>query len=561
MKKARIQENILNITVIILLTLLNTFNLIIRKGHPITFDGHIHMTTMNQFAQSLKNNEFPVTWSNNFANYGLPIPIFAHQLPAYLGASLIILGFSTETAFMTLIVISVFLTALTSLIFFKKFADNNLALVAVTLSIFFPYKALNIYTRGALPELMSIIFLPLLFLGFYFIQKQKYQKAGILITSNIFAIAITHPMMLLVFSIPVSLYFFTHLTKKHLKKELLIILVSISLGLLLASYYLIPLILEMKYFYQGAIKDIISNDRFLQFKQLFNPNWYYTLMHPGPRANYIKLGLIEFLILVTSILTVSLTQLFTHLKQKYKQQLNKKYLKELAIWTSISLICVLFILPITTLIYQLPLFSKIQYPWRFLNTLQFLIPMTFILLIKVIKKINNKVFLLSLFFLILWLRVPQFYGKNYVAQPEKDYYFNQANLYSLNMNTIWSDNSENYPIKTKQAEIVEGNGELKTIKLQSASREYIINADEKVKVVDYTFYFPGWQVLNKDREKINIEYQDPLYRGLITYVLPAGKHHLYLQYKPTKVRMLANFLSIIGLITSLSILVYFKKTH
>ena len=93
-----------------LVALLSCADLILRPGHPVTFDGHIHMTTMNQFAQGLRDGEFPVTWSNNFANFGLPLPLFAHQVPAYLGAFLILLGTSTETAYIVLVVLSLILT-------------------------------------------------------------------------------------------------------------------------------------------------------------------------------------------------------------------------------------------------------------------------------------------------------------------------------------------------------------------------------------------------------------------------------------------------------------------
>jgi len=555
MKKSKLLENILAFVVITILVFLSVFNLLSRKGHPITFDGHIHMTTMNQFAQSLRDKELPVTWSNNFANFGLPLPLFAHQLPAYLGAVLILFGLSTETAFIALVTISVLLSSYCSFFFFKKLTNTKVALVATTISIYFPYKELNIYTRGALPELMSAIFLPIIFCGLYYLKKQNYKRAGILIALSIFATALAHPMMLLVFAIPSAIYFFSNTRKKYFKKEFSTLLISILLGVLTASYYLLPLILEMKYFYQGMINSSISLDRFLQLKQLFDPTWYYTLTHPGPRGNYIKLGIIEFVIFLTAVATLLLTYF-----NKLKKVTIKKENKELLIWTMMATVSIALLLPFTQGIYKLPFFSQIQYPWRFLNTLQFLIPGLFIMLTKTLPKLSNKKLLLFFVFIILYLRLPQFYGKNYISQPESDYEFNKANLHSLNMNTLWSDNSENYPTKTIQAEVVEGDGVLTPIDLKNASREYVVNASSQVKVVDYTFYFPGWKVKNQDGDNINIEYQSPLYRGLITYILPAGNHHLYLKYEVTKVRMLGNMLSILGVFSSLVILLYLNKT-
>ena len=109
---------------IILIGFISIADLVLRPGHPITFDGHVHMTTMNQFAQSLSDKEFPVTWSNNFANYGIPLPLFAHQLPAYLGAILILLGFSTEMSYIVIVVSAVILSGALFYIFFKRLIFN-----------------------------------------------------------------------------------------------------------------------------------------------------------------------------------------------------------------------------------------------------------------------------------------------------------------------------------------------------------------------------------------------------------------------------------------------------
>lgn len=533
--------------VLVLLLILSSFvsvaDYIYRHGHPITFDGHIHMTTMNQFAQALYDGEFPVRWANNFANYGHPLANIAHQTPAYLGAALILMGVSTEIAFTSLLTLTVIITSFLFYIFFRKYANESISFTATILSTFFPYKALNIYTRGALPELMATMFLPVLLLGIYYIQKKDYFKSALYIYFGVFLTAITHPMMLLVFSVPVGAYFIYSLSKQTLKKDLLISSIAVSLGLMSASYYLLPLLLEIKYFYQGNIESSVGTDSFLSLKQMYDPTWYYTLTHPGPRANYIKLGTIEFLIIVLAI-TLILKLIFFYKHKLITNNIESKFTGPLKFWTGLSSVLILLMLPISQFLYRLPVISQLQYPWRFLTALQITIPLVFIFLLLSIKKLQSKYFLLAFIALILLVRTPQFYGKNYVVQPESDYYFNKANLHSNNLNTVWSGDTLEYKTKTVQSEIVEGDGIQEIIEEKNASRKYKFSNKEEIRVVDYTFYFSGWATYI-DGEKTIMQWQDPNYRGIITYKVPAGDHEVDVIYENTNIRFL-------GMIVSLS---------
>lgn len=532
---------------LILVSFISLADLIYRPGHPVTFDGHVHMTTMNQFAQSLYDGEFPVTWANNFANFGHPLPIIAHQVPAYLGATLLLLGFSTELAYILLISVSVLFSSFLFYAFFRKFADQALSLTATVFSVFFPYRVLNIYTRGGLPELMATIFLPILLFAVWNVQKKKYFKATLLFYIGVLGTALTHPMMLVIFCVPVLAYFFYGLDKKHLKKELRIAVVGASLGILSASYYLIPLLIEMRYFYQSRVEKAVGADTFLTVKQLYDPTWYYTLTHPGPRGNYIKLGTIECIILALAV-TILISLLLLPKHQCIKKYFNKDTAKSLLFWTSLSGLLLLLMLPISKLLYSLPVIYQIQYPWRFLAALQITIPLVFIFLVQTFKKLNNSYVFIICIALVLWFRIPQFYGKNYIVQPESDYFFNQANLHSTNFNTVWSSNTEDYEKKTVQAKIIEGSGELTILEEKNASRLYKTKSDSELRLLDYTFYFPGWTTY-VDGSPVIIEYQDPSYRGLITYKVPSGEHEIKVIYEYSKVRLVGLLATVVGLLS------------
>jgi hypothetical protein len=352
-------------------------------------------------------------------------------------------------------------------------------------------------------------------------------------------------MMLVVFALPASIYFLFNLQSKFYLKQIVIAVISIGLGLLIASYYLLPLVLEMKYFYQGAGQSSINSQAFFQLKNFFDPNWYYFYTHPGPRGDFVKLGLPESLLFVTGSV-VLLIQLKKNTSKAFKTfWLNNK---NLITWWLVSSLSVMLLLKPSLPLYQvIPGLAQLQYPWRFLAVLQFALPLLFIFTVQKISFLQNKLVLLLVITILLVLRIPQLYGKNYVTYSEQEFYFTESNLHSQNLNTIWTGPAEEYPIKNNQAEIIEGTGHIETLELKNASRQYKIKADSRVRVVDYTFYFPGWEVI-ADKKPLDIQFQDPNYRGVITYFLDPGEYLVEVNYKPTKIRAISRAISILGLV-------------
>ncbi|KUK84197.1 MAG: hypothetical protein XD98_0111 [Microgenomates bacterium 39_6] len=530
-------------------------DLFLHQGRHITFDGHIHMTTMAQFSESLLDGEFPVTWSNNFANFGLPLPLFAHQFPAYLGALLIILGLSVVQAYNLLMFMGVLLGANFFYIFCRKYTSPQLALGATILMSFFPYRIINIYIRGGLPEVLAAAIFPILLLAIYQINENQKLLGFLWLSLGTALLALTHPMMLILFFLPLAIYYLTTLTNFKVRKQIITI-VSVVLGAGLSAYYTLPLLLEMKYFYQGLGKSMINEESFLSFENFINPKWYYFLTHPGPRGNFIKLGLIE-IFLITAVLASIIYLLIVKKKSLRKLVLRNK---QLIGWTLISILGILLMLPFSKFIYNLvPGLNQVQYPWRFLAILQFSIPLSFIFLLKKLKTKLGELIMIVLLLIIIITRVPQLYGKNYISYPEEKFYFTKSNLHTANLNTIWSGNSEDYPLKEAQTEIITGEGLIQSKTLKNASREYKIIAQSPIRVIDYTFYFPGWTV-KANGSPVEIEFQDVEYRGLITYQLPAGEYQVSVKYYPTKIRLAAQIITIgSGVVLIVFMLVLYKK--
>ena len=160
--------------------------------------------------------------------------------------------------------------------------------------------------------------------------------------------------------------------------------------------------------------------------------------------------------------------------------------------------------------------------------------------------------------LIAFIRFPQLYGKNYTLYDQSHYNFIPINLHSTEMNTIWTGEADDYPIKESKGEIIEGDGKILQRTEKNSWRKYTVKANTDIRMVDNTFYFPGWKVYI-DGKNTEIEFQDMNYRGIITYRVPKGEHNIYLKFAETKIRKFGNILSILSLIFFLLVYIFRRK--
>ena len=96
-------------------------------------------------------------------------------------------------------------------------------------------------------------------------------------------------------------------------------------------------------------------------------------------------------------------------------------------------------------------------------------------------------------------------------------------------------------------QVIEGTASIKQVSRSSTRHFYQIVASQSAKLVENTLYFPGWEV-RVDGKSVGVEFQDPAWRGLMTFWVPTGEHQIEVHFKETKLRKMANALSIVGLL-------------
>lgn len=522
-----------------------TADLFISRFLPATMDGLIHIATIAQFSDVLMQGDFPVIWLNNFANYGLPVGLFSHQLPIYLGAIITII--TRDPVFSTNIVTLIGITG-ANILFYKflriYFPETPTFLATIVFSLA-PYRILNVYIRGAIPETFSLLFLPLILILLHRVFVLKKLNSLFLLIVAFIGLTLTHPMMVLIYSFFIVPYFIFLIwdRAKVLEKKLWLrayvppVLILLSSGLValgVASYYIVPLVIEKKYFYFGQYSTLFNNS-FLGFSNFIDLRWHYLLGSDiFTRAHTLQVGIIESFVLLIGIIFF-IREIFV-----------KKKMSDfpfLAFCIISGIIIIFFLLPISSVVYRaVPILQNIQFPWRMLSVFLIIPPM---LLAIFMQRYKNPLLFYGIVLLVVIIRVPELYGKNYVYYQNSFYHSNKDNLHSVNMNTIWSEKTEDYSLKVRQSDIVEGKGTLIEKSISNSSRTYSVAAQTPLKMVDYTFYFPGWNVFI-DNKPTSIQFQDPALRGVITYIVPVGNHEVKIVFQDTIVRKIGKGLSIVS---------------
>lgn len=543
---SKLKGNFLPLLVILLFSLIFVSDLFISPGLPTTFDNPFHTTNVTQFFISLKSGDFPVRWSDGIGNYGLPIPIVAHQLTSYLGAFLLFLNITPEFSLKLLYFFGVFFSGVTSYYFMRLYFTKLHSLVGTFVLTFSSYRIFDVYVRGALPEVFSGIFLPLILTGSFLFLKRSRVLGLYIVMFSVFLLALNHPMMLFIYSfifVPYIIWLllsgkkitFSSIIRELLNKKSILLFFASIIGLLASAYYLIPLTREIKYFYFGLLTQPFNSNSFLSFNNLFSYLWpYFTDKEIATRGHIVQVGLVESFSLIVGIAIV----LWQTLKRK------KNLFSSLLIFAVADGIFLLFIMsPFVAPIFENNKFlGNIQFQWRILSAFIFLPAILTACILSKYQKFFVTIIFVSIMSL---LSFSQIYGKNFRALDQSIYYFTPYNVHSVMMNTIWTGKTEEYSIEKKKIAIIEGKGEIVDSTVANAKRLYKINATTPVRLVDYTFYFPGWKVTS-DKDPIDIEFQDPSYRGVITYRLPEGKHDVEVRFTETKIRLLSDILSIIG---------------
>ncbi|MDD6306305.1 MAG: hypothetical protein PUA75_05070 [Clostridiales bacterium] len=213
------------------------------SGHDLTF----HLMRIEGLAEGLRQGQFPVKMQPLWLNdYGYPVSVMYGDLFLYLPALLRIIGFSLQSAYKIYLASMQLVTAVTSYVCLKEVAgDRKLGVVGCFLYMFATNRMTNIYYRSAVGEYTALAFLPLVFLGLWYLlgkedaKETDKRKVFFLLVTGYTCILQTH---LLTFNIVIIFsLLYCLLSFKKFRKNFVFLVKTAVVTIVLNLCFLVPM--------------------------------------------------------------------------------------------------------------------------------------------------------------------------------------------------------------------------------------------------------------------------------------------------------------------------------
>ncbi len=312
--------------------------------------------------------QIPCRWVPDAGyQYGYPQFNFYPPLPYYLGAGLHRIGFQYIDTVKILFILGYILSAVTIYILVRSISNDKWAgLVAALIYTYIPYKAVEVYVRGALSEFWAQIFFPLILWAIYKLIKTGKTKYLIWMCISIFLLMTTHVLMTMIF-VPVAVLWAAFWLYQNKWKNLMKIVWGGILGFGLSAFFVLPVLLERQFTHtEGLLSGYFDyRQHFVSLYKLFiSREWGYgSSGFPNEKLN-LSLGMVQW---ISGLIIAPVIALIGF--KKYK----KISLLILGL-VGVTLASIFMIHMKSSFIWaHLPILWYMQFPWRFLAVSIFLL--------------------------------------------------------------------------------------------------------------------------------------------------------------------------------------------
>ncbi|MHC1743866.1 MAG: 6-pyruvoyl-tetrahydropterin synthase-related protein [Syntrophobacteraceae bacterium] len=262
-----------------------------------------HLPRLAQYFAALQSGQFPVRWLPDLmGGYGLPTFVYIPPLAYMLGALLQFMGIGLLYTYKMLLLVTILFSGIAMYSWAREYISSSSATVASFAYMFAPYRFVDIYVRGALPEALSFVFLPLIFLSIHKLWRDPRPVRLVLLSIVLAGLLFSHNITALG-GYGLAVLYGGFLFWRHRDTKAAFLLASgFALALSISATYWVPAIFEMKYVYMGdsSVGDV--QEGFIYPIQLLSSLWGYGYSAPGIEndgmsfqiGNFIVAGFILF---------------------------------------------------------------------------------------------------------------------------------------------------------------------------------------------------------------------------------------------------------------------------
>lgn len=543
--KKLVISNLFWYVLVVIFTIPAVWNLLRPGFFPMQDD--LQAFRVQQMDKCLDDFQIPCRWVPD-AGYGYGYPQFNYYppFPYYIGAVMHRVGFQYIDVVKILFVLGYVLSAITMFFLISEFTNKWSGFVASVLYTFIPYKAVEVYVRGALSEFWAQIFFPLIFWLIYKVIKTGKTNFVLFLGVSIAMLATTHSLMTMIFA-PIAVLWALFWLYTDKWKNMVNIIWSGVLGFGLSAYYLLPVIFEKKFVHVETMLSGYFDYRahFVSLYKLFlSREWGYgSSGFPNELLN-LSVGIVQWVVAIGAFILAVL--------------LYKKF-KTLSLATFYILLTTLFTLFMmhmkSSFIWaQLPFLWYLQFPWRFLAVSIFLLCILsglFIYFSGKFKYLIGSILIIVSFVLSInfftpkdWLNISdndKFSGVSWQKQMTIsifDYLPIYATLPPIN-------EAPDVP------EIMDGRAEVLEYKKGSDFQYGTIKVLEDSNIRLPLFDFPG-MVVKANGQKIEHYNNDcrghDFCYGLISFKLPKGEYKIEVELTDTPIRKVGNLITLTSLV-------------
>lgn len=550
----------INLFFLLLVLVIPSFSSLIRPGFfPMQDD--LQAFRLFEMDKCFQDFQIPCRWVPD-AGYSYGYPQFEYYPPSvyYLGELIHLLGIQFVDVVKILFILGYLFSAITMYLFLKEVLGKLPAFFGALLYSYIPYKAVEVYVRGAMSEFWSLVFYPLIFWAIYKLLKKPVAinigwlglATGLLLT--------THNLMTIIF-IPAALIWAIGLIlveKKYFK--FIHLFLGGLLGLGLAAFFTLPVLVERPYAHLESLLGGYFDYRqhFVDLNQLFflnNFGYGSSVLGPGDDLS-LSTGIIQWILGLAGVICSIVF---------YRK--NKK-LSIVVLLIALVELGVLFLMhQKSSFIWEkLPFLWYLQFPWRFLGVsiflLSFLSAVTVYYLEGKIRFLKVLVFLIICLTFILygdffrpqsWLNISdkeKFSGISWQKQLTISI-FDYLPIYAK---LPPPSEAPKYP------EIMDGKAQIINYQKGSDFQTGQIIVQSKANIRLPLFDFPGMKVLDNGHEIMHWhdDCRNQKYcLGLISFNLETGSHKIEAKLTNTPIRNIGNILSAITII--LLIILFFSN--
>jgi uncharacterized membrane protein len=288
---------------LILLTL-PTYWTLIRPGFfPMQDD--LQAFRVFEMDKCFQDLQLPCRWVPDMG-YGYGYPQFNFYSPGvfYLGEIFHLFGMQFIDVVKLLFILGFVLSALTMFLFLRSIFGRFPAFIGALLYTYLPFKAVEVYVRGSLPEFWALVIFPLLFWSSYQLIETKKKRYGIYLAISVGLMFITHNLLSMLI-LPVLVIWClvlgwrTGVGGRRVKNLGWICEFGI-LGLGLASFFVLPALFEKQYVHVETLLSGYFDYRqhFVQLTKLFLDNeWGYGSSNLGQTETLnLSTGIVQWIL-------------------------------------------------------------------------------------------------------------------------------------------------------------------------------------------------------------------------------------------------------------------------